>query len=219
MNRTLILGGSKGLGKSIKELIGEKNVLSVSRSDEVSLDFSKKESSQKIERIINENSFDKIVYSAGGGPHGNYFDKKPDSHRWAYEVNFLRPIEVAYFLKGINYQGVFVYIGSAIAERSNSSMSLSYSLSKKSALKTLLAITEKELKVRVFSPPYMNTGLLPKNSWPRIETPQLVLEPHDVAKVLIDWLAETYNPIGDCDPRHFDWIKRFSYTLPIEKEL
>lgn len=219
MKNVLILGGSKGLGKTIKDEFGDK-ALSVSRSDEVKVDLSKPESLETLKEIIDATSFDVIFYCAGGGPHGDYFSKPSHAHEWAYQVNFFRPTEIAHYLKSISFKGLFVYIGSAIAERSVSKKSLSYSMSKKSSLFTLLLMPEQDLKVRVFSPPYMNTALLPKNSWPRVEASELVLETKEVADELLSWISgDIATPSGGSDPRHFDWIKRFTYSLPEGKEI
>ena len=213
----VILGASRGLGHSISRLVSEESVL-ISRTQNVKVDLSKPESLKLIKSIVDESNVDCIIYCVGGGPHGDFFTKPFHSHRWAYEVNFFRPIELASYLKSRKYKGLFVYIGSAIAERSSSLKSLSYSDSKKMSLKTLMSIDESDLRVRVFSPPYMDTGLLPKNSWPRIEHPELVLDPDEVAKTLKDWISGDFKQSGTSDPRHFDWIDRFSYSLPNGKE-
>jgi len=219
MKNVLILGGSKGLGLAIKNELGD-IALSISRSDEIKVDLSKPDSLGIVKEVIQSKPFDTIIYCAGGGPHGDYFSKSIQSHYWAYQVNFFRPIEIADYLKSISFKGLFVYVGSAIAERSNSKKSLSYSISKKSSLLALLSMPEESLKVRVFSPPYMNTGLLPKHSWPRVEAPELVLETKEVAQALLSWLGSSQlNPSGGSDPRHFDWIKRFTYSLTERKEI
>lgn len=221
--KSLILGGSKGFGRAISgHLVNSKELSRSSRVE--SVDFSRPESLSKIIRHMDDYSPEFIFYVAGGGVHGEYFSKPMHSHRWTFEVNFFRPIEIADYLKHTGFQGIFVYIGSSIAERSDSKNSISYAESKKLALKTLLSLDESELKVRVFSPPYMDTALLPKKAWPRLETPDLVLNPKKVAKVLLNWLSES--PLKDTktlsenfDPRHFDWMQRFTYSLPTEKDI
>jgi short-subunit dehydrogenase len=216
---SLVLGGSRGLGRSIVNLLGSKSY-SVSRSQSPSVDFSKPESIEKLKKIIDKNSdLETIFYCAGGGPHGDFFSKPVHSHKWAFEVNFLRPIELVYYLIEKEYKGTFIYIGSCIAERSDSLNSLSYASSKKLALKSLLSIKDSSLKIRVFSPPYMDTQLLPAKSWPRQENPELVLDPDKVAKTLLEWLPQDLDHTGVSDPRHFDWMERFSYSLPEGKEI
>ena len=214
----LVLGGSKGLGQAIANQLGEGGIV-VSRSKGVEIDLSESKSFSRVKSLITNNSFETIIYCAGGGPHGEFFSKPLHAHKWAFEVNFLRPIEIAYYLKSINYKGLFIYIGSAIAERSSSLKSLSYSNSKKMALKVLLSLKEEELRVRVFSPPYMNTDLLPLKSWPRLEASELVLEPKQVAQTLLNWMSADFSQSGSFDPRHFDWIDRFSYSFPEGKEV
>lgn len=229
--KSLILGGSKGLGLSISEYLKNtgyfENIRCLSRRSTIeSLDFSKPDSLSQIKKHIFDFKPELIFYVAGGGVHGPYFSKPSHSHRWTFEVNFFRPTEIAEHLKNIKYQGTFVYIGSAIAERSHSKTGLSYSESKKLALKTLLSLKESELKVRVFSPPYMDTALLPQKTWPRLEAPHLVLSPDQVAAELLKWLNgnkanDFHNKTlsENSDPRHFDWMQRFKYDLPIGKDI
>ena len=257
--KSLILGGSQGLGLSLKTKL---NAQSMSRTEEHRVDLSKPNSLDQVKNFLEKRDpFETIIYCAGGGPHGDFFSKSPQAHKWAFEVNYFRPIDLAYYLRSIHFTGFFIYIGSAIAERSNSLKSLSYSQSKKAALKALLTLKEEELKVRVFSPPYMNTRLLPPKAWPRVEeqrhhvshhtphdtphdTPHhtshhtsdvapapdaapdaapdrashLVLEPHQVADVLLSWIRGDLSQSGSSDPRHFDWMDRFLYSLPEGKE-
>lgn len=213
--KVLILGGSKGLGKSIAKFF--KFPIRVSRQSDLSIDFSTTDAVSKIMRLVEVEKPKVIFYSAGGGPHGDFFSKNMESHMWAYHVNHFTPIALAYELIKIKYDGVFLYVGSAIAERSNSEQSLSYAFSKKMSVKTLLSIPEKTLKIRVFSPPYMNTGLLPPKAWPRVETPKLVVEPDLVAKKMMSWL-EAGSERGSA-VRHFDWIDEFEYSIPEVKEI
>lgn len=213
VSRTLILGGSRGLGKALVDLIPDS--VSVSRTSKERIDFSKEESAKAVLALVGHLKPQKILYVAGGGPHGAFFEKSMKSHRWAYNVNLFTPIQILYGLIEQGYEGEFIYIGSAIAERSSSLQSLSYSTSKKSAKDIVLSHQSKLLKTKVFSPPYMNTALLPGGSWPRAEVPDLVIEPSEVAKVLLDWLGDQN---GDKDPRHFDWMERFDYSLPKDKD-
>jgi len=214
VSRTLVLGGSRGLGKALMDLIPDS--LSVSRTSSDPIDFSKEESAALVIGRVKDFQPSEIIYVAGGGPHGAFFEKSMKSHKWAYNVNLFTPIQILYGLIDLGYKGEFVYVGSAIAERSNSAASLSYSTSKKSAKDIILLCSSNLLKTKVFSPPYMDTDLLPKGSWPREEHPDLVVEPSKVAKVMLEWVS---GQNGDNDSRHFDWIERFDYSLPIRKDI
>jgi short-subunit dehydrogenase len=214
VSRTLILGGSRGLGKALMDLIPD--ALAISRTSVEPLDLSGDAAADSVLTKINDFKPDRIFYVAGGGPHGAFFEKSMKSHKWAYNVNQFTPIQILYGLIEQGYKGEFIYIGSAIAERSTSSKSLSYAASKRSATVTILSYESKSLITKVFSPAYMNTDLLPKGAWPRTDCPELVAEPRDVAKILLNWL-DVQN--GDSDSRHFDWIDRFDYTLPKDKDL
>lgn len=210
----MILGGSKGLGLALTDLIPD--ALVCSRSGEVKIDLSKAEAVDQVLELVQTGDFSHIFYVAGGGPHGPFFEKSFQSHDWAYRVNFFSPIQICYALIDRGYRGEFIYVGSAIAERSQSLNSLSYSGSKKMAKSALLSIPLKVLKTKVFSPPYMDTSLLPKGAWPRLEGVGLVLDPKKVASECLNWLEL---PNGNQDERHFDWIKKFDYTLPEDKDI
>lgn len=215
--RVFILGGSRGLGRALAGQFSD--VLVCSRKSDLSIDFSRPESAVLIMKEVESFKPDIIFYVAGGGPHGDFLSKPLHSHQWAYQVNYFTPIALAYALIEQKYQGDFVYIGSAVAERSSSNQSLSYSQSKKMAKQSLLATPEKSLKVRVFSPAYMDTDMLTKNAWPRIEAPELVIKPEKVAEELVAWLLKNECSKGNSDVRHFDWFKRFTYDIPKGKEL
>jgi len=214
VSRTLILGGSRGLGKALKALIPD--ALAVSRTSTESIDLSKETASNSVLTLVSEYEPSRILYVAGGGPHGPYFQKGIKSHKWAYAVNYFTPIQILNDLIEKSYEGEFIYIGSAIAERSTSDKSLSYSASKTAAKSVILSYDSKLLKTKVFSPAYMDTDLLPKGSWPRMECSELVIEPSKVAEVLLNWLNDQN---GNNDSRHFDWIDRFDYNLPNHKDL
>jgi len=222
-HESLVLGGSRGLGQSLNQALSkQQKCVALSRSTDPKLDLTGSDSIEIFKNTVQENNFTHIFYVAGGGPHGHFFDKPLHSHKWAFELNYFKPVEIVYYLKSISFKGTFVYIGSAIAENYSSSKSSSYSLSKKAAVKTLLGLDEKELKLRVFSPPYMNTSLLPPKAWPRLEKPELVIEPNKVAEVLIKWILNPFNESIDqsetFNPRHFDWLNRFTYNLPNRKD-
>ncbi len=216
VSKPLVLGASRGLGLEVLRRFPD--AVGCSRKSENSIDFSKEGAVSAILELIKVHNPDAIFYVAGGGPHGDFFSKPFHSHKWAYQVNYFTPVALAYELIAQNYEGVFVYIGSAIAERSESNQSLSYSQSKKMTKQSLLSLHEKDLKIRIFSPPYMNTGMLTKNAWPRTEAPDLVIEPVKAAEKLTDWLGDLSLSKGDSDVRHFDWLEEFTYDIPSNRE-
>lgn len=203
--KSLVLGASSGLGACLLDLLPE-NSLAASRNNNKGskLDLSTPESYEEVSRLVKKENVSRLVYVAGGGPHGEFFSKPWHSHEWAFNLNAFTPIKI---IENLPDTVDFVYIGSAIAERSDSSSSLSYSWSKKLVKEVILKSKKKNLLL--FSPPYMDTRMLPKNAWPRLECPELVLSPDLVAKELLNWLETR-----DSDDRCFDWIKRFPYDLP-----
>lgn len=212
---SFILGGSRGLGRALKGQLPDAYIFS--RSEGISLDLTKEGAVALIMDHVSTQKPNRIFYCAGGGPHGFFWGKSLKSHKWAMQLNALTPLSLAEKLVAHSYQGEFVYIGSAIAERSKVLSSLSYSTAKKWAKEALLALPEEKLKVRVFSPPYMDTGLLTPKAWPRQECPELVLNPEEVAQRLLHWLNTNKN--WNSNGRHFDWIERFDYNLPSNKDI
>ncbi len=133
-----------------------------------------------------------LVYFAGGGPYGNFGEKKWSDHQWAFKTSFLYPAEPLHvILSGpTNWKQLkkIVFIGSAIAENKADPKAASYAAAKH-ALKGLIDSVHLERvgtegpQLKLFSPGYMQTDLLPVNSQPRQN--QIALDPDDVAKKLI----------------------------------
>ncbi len=209
--KCLILGASRGLGLALKSKLVKVPLISVSRTGEsdIKIDLSKERAVDDVLSLVIKEEIEVVYYVAGGGPHGDFFSKPWHSHEWAFKLNAMTPLGI---IEKIPKKVEFVYLGSAIAERSESKDSLSYSWSKKLVKKAVLSSSNKNLLI--FSPPYMDTGLLPKGAWPRLECPNLVLKADVVADALLSWM-ETRGP----DERCFDWIKRFDYDLPKGFEL
>lgn len=135
----------------------------------------------------------RIFYFAGGGPYGDFDTKAWKDHLWAYRLNFLFPAFLLHtaILSAKNLRQI-VYIGSAIAEDTPDPGAASYSAAKHS-LKGLVTSVQKEIQaeqksldLRLYSPGYMNTDLLPPDAWPR-QQQGLVLETDKVANDLWQW--------------------------------
>lgn len=190
----ILCGASSGLGQAFAELIEEQNynheLFMFSRKSKFVADFSNEQSWLEVLQEFKKIQPDRIFYFAGGGPYGQYSKKSWESHLWSYRVNFLFP---AFLLsqKFTDNLKQFVLIGSKIAENKPDPMAASYSASK-FALRGLFLnlIEEKSLAydLRLFSPGYMDTRLLPGNAWPRQSG--LVQDPKQVAKTLSNWISD-----------------------------
>ncbi len=202
----LVLGASQGLGLALAEQLSQDHeICGVARSKseasffnhELIFDFTKAKVSELLEQIQDFKP-DIIVYSAGGGPYGRYSDKEFKDHLWAYKLNFLFPAELIHSLGVQKYQGSIYCVGSQIAEDFDP-LGPSYSASK-AALKKLVYNLNDDIfwkqKLFMYSPGYMNTDLLPKNSQVRIDPKVSIACPVDVAKDFKQWVlsSDTQKP-------------------------
>lgn len=210
-DRFILLGASRGLGwatyQNLFQRFKNQEFLLVSRrikqkglsiSDKTHLieqDFSKGYCDEKFVQQLQDFQATHLIYFAGGGPYGPFSQKKWSDHQWAFETTFLYPARLVHLIlsdpaRWSSLRQVII-IGSAIAENRPDINAASYSAAKH-ALKGLVdtLVLEKEAslnglsaEVRLFSPGYMQTDLLPINSQPRQNG--VAENPLDVAKKLI----------------------------------
>lgn len=201
--KIILLGASRGLGQAVAQGLQQLNldVSCFSRSSLEAMDFSKEaEWPNFIDRLVKLNP-DRLFYFAGGGPHGDYSKKEWKDHLWSLRVTFLFPAFLLSQIAKFSSLRQLVFVGSAIAESDPDPQAASYAAGK-AALKNLLLSIHAEQKsahldLRLFSPGYMDTGLLPANAWPRRQ-PDLVKAPSSVADAFIEWVQSS-----DDTQRHF----------------
>lgn len=157
-----------------------------------SCDFSARSQWDRIVDEVQEFQPQRLIYVAGGGPFGMFHQKAWGAHEWAFHVNFLFPAFLAHAL--LQKPGIqqMIFIGSAIAESTVDPRAASYSASKH-ALKGLVSNLSNEYKnldIRLFSPGYMQTGMLPANSEPVKKG--LARDPGQVAIEIINWMQEDH---------------------------
>ncbi|MCC2680105.1 MAG: hypothetical protein K0R29_2681 [Pseudobdellovibrio sp.] len=142
-----------------------------------------------------------LIYFAGGGPYGFFQDKKWSDHQWSLQTSFLYPAELLHFIMAQpeswpNLKKI-VLIGSSVAEDKADPRASSYSAAKH-ALRGLVGTIQEEIKaqpekklpqVLLFSPPYMQTDLLPAHSQPRLN--DRAENPEVVARRLIEYIENT----------------------------
>jgi short-subunit dehydrogenase len=199
--RIAIIGASRGLGACLCKIIPENNtVLAVARKRELleKLGSNTKakvqpfvaDLSRDIRLLLDELdafSADVIFCLAGGGPFGAFESKAWKDHVWAWQVGFL---SVAQIVHAALNQKVrprqIVLCGSAVAEQAGDPNAASYA-SAKHALRGLyesLKLENPALDLRLFSPGYLDTELLPKNAEVRYKG---VWDPQKVAEELWTW--------------------------------
>lgn len=183
--RIIIFGASRGLGAAVASTVKSAEVLALSRKLS-GHDFSREADQEKAIELAQKFLPTRLFYFAGGGPHGAYTEKNWRDHEWALKVNFLFPARLIHLFSKVGIEQIIV-TGSAVAESQPDKNATSYSAAKH-ALKALFENLQNEklnFDLRLFSPGYMDTDLLPKNSWPReLEN---VLDPAEVARSFCDW--------------------------------
>jgi short-subunit dehydrogenase len=192
----VLLGASRGLGRSfLSKAVDHAELFCLSRKVEtlpvsvqtLSVDFSNEGQWEQILSEIRRFQPQRIFYFAGGGPYGKFQDKQWKDHRWALKVSFEFPAFLLhqYLCKSESLKQ-FTVIGSSVAEGNPDPQASAYCAAKH-ALKGLIESILKEqtpaLDLRLFSPGYMDTALLPANAWPRQQS-GLVRSPEEVAEML-----------------------------------
>ncbi len=201
----VLLGASRGLGfatyqqlhqqkPSAKFLLSSRKIKSkwdnqINRTEVIEQDFSKVPVQFNFLSELEKFKPTHLIYFAGGGPYGNFSEKKWSDHLWALNTTFLYPAELLHHIlsnkqKWLHLKQV-ILVGSAIAENQPDPMAGSYAAAKHAlkGLVTTLTMENLNLKLELFSPGYMQTDLLPMNSEPRQNG--LAENPVDVAKKLI----------------------------------
>ena len=206
-HKFILLGASRGLGwatyKALQKKFSSGEFLLISRKiltreNEISAstrclayDFSTGIAPNEFIEQLLKFEPTALIYFAGGGPFGAYQDKKWSDHLWALNVNFLFPAQLLHSLMRGNAPSLkqVVCIGSKIAEDKSDPGAASYCAGKH-ALKGLISTLQRENKspfeIKLFSPGYIQTDMLPPQSWPRKEG--LAATAENVALELIDFL-------------------------------
>jgi short-subunit dehydrogenase len=191
-----VLGGSRGLGFEISKGLLQQGfeVFVASRTAPVeshgnltwkSFDFSQEEQGPALVSNLEEFGASTIIYCAGGGPYGLFGEKKWKDHNWALNVSFKFPAFLLWsWCHGgqLNSVEKFVVMGSSVAENQPDPKAAMYCASKH-ALRGLITSLKQEYpqkNIELFSPPYMDTQLLPPGAWPR-QQKGLVHQPAAIA--------------------------------------
>jgi short-subunit dehydrogenase len=198
LSKVAVLGASRGIGCEIAKIFSETSRLFlVSRKwqpihfpnqQKFSSDLAQPDEWPKLLEALSKFSPDRIFYVAGGGPHGDFKKKEWKDHLWAYNLNLLAPaffIHAALGGKLGSTLNQFIVFGSAVAESEVDLGAASYSSCKHGILGLVknLNAENPNFDLRLYSPGYTDTDLIPK-----VEKPRLALcTPQQVAKDVLLW--------------------------------
>ncbi len=192
--RILVLGGSRGLGAAIVTEFSQKNfnVTSFSRKSKIKADFANPEKWNDILIQVKEYHPTRIIFCAGGGPYGPYGEYQWKDHSWALKVTFEFPAFLLHYLiqNPLSELQQISIIGSSIAESKPDPGAAAYCAAKH-ALRGLVTSLQKEnlpFDLRLLSPGYMKTDLLPIDSAPRNEG--RARDPFDIARLMIHSISD-----------------------------
>ncbi len=203
-----VLGSSRGLGAELARVAVSEgsnqvpfHVLGVARKTEhlsqlkdelgpnfsfLNLDLSKEDDLSHLEGELNDFMPSQIFYVAGGGPYGAFGDRPFHSHQWAWRVTYEAAARICHYALRAHERPQVILIGSAICESQPDLHASSYAAAKH-AVKGLYTSLRREYPdwdLRLFSPGYLDTELLPKNAQVRYKK---LWEPKVVAHMLFDW--------------------------------
>ncbi len=193
--RIAILGSSRGIGFSIaKNLESETKLLLVSRkwdetvfpkAQKLKADLTKDADLPTLLNALEDFAPTRIFYVAGGGPFGEYSSKSFKDHLWALQLNLLTPARILHWsIKSRAKQ--IVFFGSAIAEEADP-FSSSYSAAKHGLVGLVESVRQEKppIDVRLYSPGYTATELLPKSAQEKFSSE--LLSPDAVAQDFLKW--------------------------------
>ena len=137
----------------------------------------------------------RLFFVAGGGPFGHFGARPWSAHEWAWQLSFIFPARLIHALLSHPMNQPLpqvVLVGSAVAENAADPRAASYCAAKH-ALKGLflsLRAESPDWDLRLFSPGYMDTEMLPKNAPVRERG---VYDPAQVAAELWTWALSADN--------------------------
>jgi 3-oxoacyl-[acyl-carrier protein] reductase len=193
-SRFAVLGASRGLGAAIVSqlLQDQAKVFGVARKPSGAniqwcvADISQKDGQDKALKALEEFQPERVICCLGGGPYGAFAAKTWKSHQWALEVSLLFPAQLLHWALNSKVQQI-VMVGSSVAEANSDPGAASYAASKHGLRGLLTTIKDENpaADVRLFSPGYMDTDMLPATAKAR-QLP--VWSPAVVADDLLKWM-------------------------------
>lgn len=187
-----LLGASRGLGAQVARDLNDfgASVSVYSRKSALSRDFSKEEQWSDFIIELQKLNPERLLYFAGGGPFGPYPQKQWKDHLWSYRVNFLFPSFLLSHAQMLPRLKQIVFVGSAIAESRPDPGAASYAAGKAALWNLIRSIQQEKslhMDLRLFSPGYLDTELLPPAARPRLSG-EVILSPKAAAATLLEWI-------------------------------
>lgn len=184
MDRTVIFGASRGLGAELAKFVAGQgiNVTGFARKEDrlkkISESFPFFEHhvadvsiEQNQERALNLlfelTNVTKIFCVVGGGPYGPFQKRAFKDHEWAWQVTYVFAARLVHaVLSRPAPRPQVILIGSSVAESAPDPMAASYCAAKHAlfGLYKSLKAEAPDFDLRLFSPGYMDTELLPSNA-------------------------------------------------------
>lgn len=211
-NRIAVIGASRGLGAELSKLLLRQDstaaLLGVARKRDrlealqgtwgprfqpLVFDLSQDDRYEILGKELESFKPTQIFYVAGGGPHGAFEERPFHSHQWAWRVSFEGAAWTCHWALKRNPRPQVILIGSAICENRPDPMAASYAAAKH-ALFGLYSTLKQECPdwdLRLFSPGYLDTELLPKNSPVRYNK---IWDTEAVALNLMEWSQDKTQP-------------------------
>ncbi len=203
-----VLGATRGLGLHFTQLLlsNEKKplVYASSRSEQrlknlvgahqtLKADVAQVDQRQELIQWAVQTNADVYICFIGGGPYGLFESTEWKDHFWSFQVSFLFQSEWLHSLlrkKDTGKAKKIVFIGSAIAEASADPKAASYCAAKHALLGLIQTVQQEhgDFDVRLYSPGYMDTAMLPANA--AVRQTKLVLDPKVVALDLYEWIMD-----------------------------
>ncbi|MCB9073273.1 MAG: SDR family oxidoreductase [Bdellovibrionaceae bacterium] len=199
MSKIFVIGGRRGLGKAIVDTWGEMQPQDVccvtSRKADPRVQFvcdlSRQDQVGELLDKMDQEKPERVFCVAGAGPYGSYLKKEWKDHDWALQVSLLSPLRITHHCLRADYCQQIILVGSSVAESSPDPQASSYSAAKHGLKGFVASVRGEELggkDLRLFSPPYMDTDMLPVNAAAR--EAHTIYSPVDVGREFVHWALD-----------------------------
>lgn len=200
MEKVLLIGGRRGLGAAVARAWRARHptheMLLTSRKpfDEAGslvCDLAQGSDVDKLVHAMKEWGPHRVFCFAGGGPYGAFQTKEWKDHHWALQVSLMAPMRLLLESLRLSSCGQVILVGSAIAEAQPDTNAASYAAAKHGLVGLVSSVKQEnpQQDVRLFSPGYMDTDMLPPQAAAR-RHPEALLEVDDVAAEFVEWALD-----------------------------
>ncbi|MCB0412414.1 MAG: SDR family NAD(P)-dependent oxidoreductase, partial [Bdellovibrionales bacterium] len=136
-----------------------------------------------------ELKIDRIICFTGGGPYGDFDAKDWKDHQWALQVSLHFPLQLAHVSFANPYIRQWIFVGSAVAESKGDPQASSYAAAKHGLKGWFESVRqESQRDIRLFSPGYTDTRMLPHKA--EVRQKGGLWSPEAVSDRLINWMQQ-----------------------------